>query len=77
MNLQKGGNNMAENKCLFYDAKEVFEMLGLKESKGYTYLDKTMAAGKPFAVIRIDKQYRIPKESFDAWMKHVNQPIQN
>ena len=38
---------MAENKCLFYDAKEVFEMLGLKESKGYTYLDKTMAAGKP------------------------------
>lgn len=24
---------MAENKCLFYDAKEVFAMLGLKESK--------------------------------------------
>ena len=77
MNLQKGGNNMAENKCLFYDAKEVFAMLGLKESKGYTYLDKAMATGKPFAVIRIDKLYRIPKESFDARMKHVNQPIQN
>ena len=38
---------MAENKCLFYDAKEVFEMLGLKESKGYTYLDKAMVTGKP------------------------------
>ena len=62
---------------LFLVAKEVFEMLGLKESKGYTFLDKTMAAGNPFAVIRIDKQYWIPKESFDAWMKHVNQPIQN
>ena len=53
---------MAENKSLFYDAKEVFAMLGLKESKGYTYLYKAMATGKPFAVIRIDKLYRIPKE---------------
>ena len=68
---------MAENKCLFYDAKEVFAMLGLKKSKGYTYLDKAMVTGKPFAVIRIDKLYRIPKESFDAWMKQINQPIQN
>ena len=68
---------MAENKSLFYDAKEVMEMLDLKKSKGYTYWDKTMATGKPFAVIRIDKLYRIPKESFDAWMKQINQPIQN
>ena len=59
------------------DATEVFAMLGLKESKGYTYLDKAMVTGKPFAVIRIDKLYRIPKESFDAWMKQINQPIQN
>ena len=29
MNLQKGDNNMAENKSLFYDAKEVMEMLDL------------------------------------------------
>lgn len=68
---------MAENKCLFYAAKEVFAMLGLKESKGYTYLDEAMVTGKPFAVIRIDKLYRIPKESFDAWMKQINHPIQN
>ena len=68
---------MAENKSLFYDAKEVIEMLGLRKSKGYAYLDKAMATGNPFVVIRIDKLYRIPKESFDSWMKKINQPIQN
>lgn len=31
---KKGGNNMAENKSLFYDAKEVMEMLDLKKPKG-------------------------------------------
>ena len=52
-------------------------MLDLKKSKGYAYLDKAMAISKPFVVIRIDKLYRIPKESFDSWMKQINQPIQN
>ena len=68
---------MAENKSLFYNAKEVIEMLGLRKSKGYAYWDKVMATGNPFVVIRIDKLYRIPKESFDSWMKKINQPIQN
>lgn len=70
---------MAGNKtgCLFYDAAEVFEMMGMMDTMGYNYLDKAMATGKPFTVIRIDKLYRIPKESFDAWMKQINQPIQN
>ena len=44
---------MAENKCLFYDAKEVFAMLGLKESKGYTYLDKAMVTGKPSVALLV------------------------
>ena len=64
MNLQKRGNNIVEYKILVYETKEIFAMLGLKESKEYTYQGKIMAAGKPSAVIRIDKQYRIPKESF-------------
>ncbi|MEE0946983.1 MAG: helix-turn-helix domain-containing protein [Acutalibacteraceae bacterium] len=70
---------MAGNKtgCLFYDAAEVFEMMGMKDTMGYNYLDKTMATGKPFAVIRIGKLYRIPKESFDSWIKRINQPVQD
>ena len=66
-------------RLYFYisDFKTYMEMLDLKKSKGYAYLDKAMATGKPCVVIRIDKLYRIPKESFDSWMKQINQPIQN
>ena len=41
-----------KTKSLFYSAEEVIDMLGLGKTKGYAYLDKVMAAGKPFAVIR-------------------------
>jgi len=69
---------MADNntESLFYTAEQVMKKLELKESGGYTYLEQTMATGKPFAVIRIGKLYRIPKESFDAWIKRINQPVQ-
>lgn len=65
-----------KTKSLFYSAEEVIDMLGLGKTKGYTYLDKVMAAGKPFAVIRVDKLFRIPKESFDSWIKQINQSVQ-
>ena len=65
-----------KTKSLFYSAEEVIDMLGLGKTKGYDYLDKVMAAGKPFAVIRVDKLFRIPKESFDSWIKQINQPVQ-
>ena len=66
-----------KTKSLFYSAEEVIDMLGLGKTKGYAYLDKVMAAGKPFAVIRVDKLFRIPKESFDSWIRQLNQPVQN
>lgn len=65
-----------KTKSLFYSAEEVIDMLGLGKTKGYAYLDKVMAAGKPFAVIRVDKLFRIPKESFDSRIKQINQPVQ-
>ena len=65
-----------KTKSLFYSAEEVIDMLGLGKTKGYAYLDKVMAAGKPFAVIRVDKLFRIPIESFDSWIKQINQPVQ-
>lgn len=65
-----------KTKSLFYSAEEVIDMLSLGKTKGYAYLDKVMAAGKPFAVIRVDKLFRIPKESFDSWIKQINQPVQ-
>ena len=65
-----------KTKSLFYSAEEVIDMLGLGKTKGYAYLDKVMAVRKPFAVIRVDKLFRIPKESFDSWIKQINQPVQ-
>ena len=73
--LAEFGAKSRDNRNVLRDVKKC--MLGLKESKGYTYLAKAMTTRKPFAVIRIDKLYRIPKESFDAWMKQINLPIQN
>ena len=76
---RKGGNDMAGNKTesLFYSAEEVSKMMGLCKTKGYAFLDKTMAIGKPFVVIRVDKLYRIPKESFNSWIKQLNQAAQD
>ena len=66
-----------KTKSLFYSTEEVIDMLGLGKTKGHAYLYKVMAVGKPFAVIRVDKLFRIPKESFDSRIKQINQPVQN
>ena len=66
-----------KTKSLFYSAEEVIDMLGLGKTKGYAYLDKVMAVGRLFAVIRVDKLFRISKEAFDSWVRQLNQPIQN
>lgn len=59
-------------QCAFYTAAEVATMLGVGQSKCYAYLDKVMAVGAPFTVIRIDKLYKIPKASFDAWITKIS-----
>jgi len=62
---------MDVSQSAFYTASEVATMLGMGRSKCYSYLDKVMAVGKPFTVIRIDKLYKIPKASFDAWITKI------
>ena len=70
----KGGKTViSENKCLFYEAEDIFEMLGLQKTAGYRYLEKVMKSGKPFKTIRIGKLYRISKVSFDAWIQNEMQ----
>ena len=60
-------------ECLFYTAKEVIAMLGIKKTKGYEYLERVMCEGEPFTVIRIDKLFKVPKASFDAWASQYKQ----
>ena len=66
---------MTEQKteCLFYSAGEVLAMLGLGKTKGYEYLERVMCEGEPFTVIRIDKLFKVPKASFDAWASRFKQ----
>ena len=62
-----------KTECLFYTASEVLRMLGLGKTKGYEYLERVMCAGEPFMVIRIDKLFKVPKASFDAWASRFKQ----
>lgn len=55
--------------CLFYSANQVFSMVGIQKTKGYTWLEQIRQAGEPFKVIRIDKLYKIPRKSFDSWIE--------
>lgn len=57
---------------MFYTSQEIMEILGIGRTACYEYLDKVMALGEPFSVLRIGKLYRIPKSSFDAWVTNPN-----
>ena len=37
---------ISESKCLFYEAEDIFEMLGLQKTAGYRYLEKVIKSGK-------------------------------
>ena len=66
-----------QSESLFYSAEEVRKMFGLGRTKGYAFLDKVMAAGKPFNVVKMDKLYKIPKESFDSWIQRLNKNVES
>ena len=51
-----------------YDVEDIQCMLGLGRSKAYDFLDKVYLEQQPFRVIKIGKQYRIPKEPFNQWL---------
>lgn len=64
---------MAQDKSsnLFYTVKDIRTMLGLGENKAYKYLNRVMSEGEPFIVLREGRKYKIPKESFDKWMRNL------
>ena len=64
---------MAQEKSsnLYYTAEDVRTMLGLGENKAYEYLKHVMSEGEPFTVLREGRRYKIPKESFDKWIKSL------
>lgn len=51
-----------------YSAEDIQVMLGVKRSAAYNFLTKVYKDGAPFLVYKIGTMYRVPKESFDAWL---------
>lgn len=52
-----------------YDADDIQKLLGIGRSKAYAFLDEVYEKQKPFRVIKIGRLYRIPKETFDKWLR--------
>lgn len=53
-----------------YEIKEIQKMLGLKNSTCYDFIQKSIKQNL-FTVLKIGRQYRINKKSFDEWFNGV------
>lgn len=61
-------NNVNQEKSV-YLACDIQRMLGIGKSKSYTFLEEVYKSqNPPFRVIKIGKLFRVPKNSFDAWL---------
>lgn len=56
-------------KCMVYTAEEIAEMLNIGRTKSYELLNRAADTCEPFVVLRVDKLLRVPKDSFEAWVK--------
>ena len=60
---------MDNEKQLVYDVTDIQKILGLSRSKAYLWMEEVYQAKIPFRVVKIGKLYKIPKDSFDKWIK--------
>lgn len=51
-----------------YSVADIQCILDISRSKAYEYVRKVYREGKPFRVIKVGDNYRILKESFEAWI---------
>jgi hypothetical protein len=54
-----------------YNSNDVSKILGLGKSKTYEFLKKVYQDQSPFKVIKIGREYKIFKESFDTWLNTI------
>ncbi|MBU1143180.1 MAG: helix-turn-helix domain-containing protein [Firmicutes bacterium] len=63
-----GGDEVSEETKKVYDAEDIQKILGLGKTKTYEFLENVFKSQEPFRIIKIGRQYKIFKESFDAWI---------
>jgi len=59
-------NNALEKKV--YEVEEIQQILNISRTKVYDYIRNVYQKQSPFRVLKIGKNYRIPKTSFDNWL---------
>lgn len=60
-----------DSELLFYDVVDIQKMLGLGRSTTYTWIQAIFKVQQPFKVVKVGKLYKIPKKSFDTWIKKI------
>lgn len=50
-----------------YTAEDLMQILRLGKTAVYDLIKKSYKNGENFKVIKVGKQYRVPKSSFDCW----------
>lgn len=58
---------MAEVKKV-YDAEDIQRILGVGRTTTYDFLNRVLRDQRPFRVIRVGRQLRVPCKSFDDWI---------
>lgn len=52
-----------------YTVTEMQEMLNISRESAYKFAGEVYQNQKPFVILKIGKSFRIPKDSFNRWMK--------
>ena len=52
-----------------YDVNDIKVILGVGRNSAYSFLEETYKNQEPFKVYKVGRLYRVPKTSFDAWLK--------
>lgn len=58
-----------KKETMVYDVSEVQELLGLGRTTVYVFIREVYENQKPFRVIKIGSNYKIPKDPFDNWIQ--------
>lgn len=54
-----------------YEVEDIRKILKLGRNRAYLFIQEVYQSEEPpFKVIKIGSLYRIPKESFDQWLKN-------
>jgi excisionase family DNA binding protein len=52
-----------------YTITEMQEMLNISRESAYRFAGEVYQKQEPFVILKIGRSFRIPKDSFDRWMK--------